>query len=104
MALGRKIVVVYLVVVGAAFLLGYVVLGIREQGLWLLLMAINFPSSLAVEPEMATISLALNWSLGAPMHVWTTQLACMVVNGAVLFALVSIIAKLRGARKERHAV
>ena len=106
MALGRKIVVTYWAVVGAAFIVGYLILGIREHGLWLLLFAINLPSSLAVEPEMATISLALNWNLGAPMHVWTTQLACMIVNGASLFALAAIIAKLRGARRGRdgHAV
>ena len=106
MALGRKIVVVYLAMVGVAFVVGYLILGIREHGLWLLLMAINLPSSLAVEPEMAAISLALNWNLGVPMHVWTTQLACMVVNGAFLFALATIISKLRGARRrgDGHAV
>jgi hypothetical protein len=45
MALGRKIVVRYLALVAAAFVLGYGIFGIREHGLWILLMAINLPGS-----------------------------------------------------------
>ena len=105
MVLARKIVVGYLVLVGVAFVLGYAVFGIREHGLWILLMAINLPSSLAVEPQMVHIASSFNWSLGAPPHVWMTQLLSMIVNGLLLFALVTIISKLCRTFKEKgHAV
>jgi hypothetical protein len=103
MALGRKIVVRYLALVAAAFVLGYGIFGIREHGLWILLMAINPPGSLVVEPQMAALASTLDWSLGAPLHVWTTQLVCMLVNGVVIFGLVSLTSKLWHALRG-HAV
>lgn len=106
MTLGRKIVVAYLALVTIAFIVGYLILGIREHGLWLLLMAINLPASIAIEPEMETMSLAFNWDLGSPIHVLTTQLTYMVVNGAFLFAFVFIVGKLLSLRRKGgdHAV
>ena len=100
MTLGRKIVVAYLALVTIAFIVGYLILGIREHGLWLLLMAINLPASIAIETEMEAMSLALNWDLGSPIHIWTTQLTYMVVNGACLFALVFIVEKLFSLRRK----
>ena len=91
----HKVVVGYLAVVAAAFLVGYVFLGIRELGLYLFLTAINLPSSLVMVPLMEGASLAVGLVLGKPMHVWATQIACMTTNGVFLLALVAIVRKLR---------
>jgi hypothetical protein len=52
---------------------------------------------------MAALASTLDWSLGAPLHVWTTQLVCMLVNGVVIFGLVSLTSKLWHALRG-HAV
>lgn len=95
MKLGRKIVVGYLVAVGVAFFAGYFLFGIRELGLYVLLMAINLPASFVIVPGMENVSLALGWVLGAPVHVYATQIFCMAANGALLTALVRLVQQLR---------
>src|SRR5712692_5272994 len=86
MPLRRKLVFGYLAIVSTIFLGGYVVLGIREMGLYLFLIAVNLPSSLVVVPQMESLSESLGWVLGRPAHILATQLACMAVNGALLAA------------------
>ncbi len=95
MALGHKIVLGYLAAVGVAFFTGYLFIGIRELGLYLLLMVINLPASFVIVPGMEKASQSLDWVLGAPTHVYSTQLSCMIVNGAFLLALMKIVQKIR---------
>ena len=90
----RKLVFGYLAIVAVVFLVGYVVLGIREMGLYLFLTAVNLPSSMAVVPQMESVSKSIGWNLGQPAHVLATQLACMFVNGALLTATLAIASKL----------
>ena len=105
MPLRRKVVLGYLAIVSIVFLAGYVALGIRDMGLYLLLMAINLPSSLVVVPEMESLSERFGWALGRPAHIVATQLACMAVNGALLAAIVAIASKLwRSSRGGSSAV
>jgi hypothetical protein len=91
----RKITFGYLITIGALFLVSYLVFGLRESRLYLLLMAINLPASLVVVPGVEEISLAVGWVLGGPIDVWTTQLACMAVNGGFLFGMAKIVRKFR---------
>ena len=95
MTRGRKIVFGYLITMGAVFLASYLLFGIRESRLYLLLMAINLPASLVIVPGMEEVSLALGWILGGPPHVWATQLACMTLNGSLLAGMVKIARRLR---------
>ncbi len=106
MTLGRKIVVGYLVAVGIAFFAGYLLLGIRELGLYVLLMAINLPASFVIVSGMENVSLALGLVLGAPVHIYATQIFCMAANGALLKALVHLIQKIRrtDTRRKGHVV
>jgi type II secretory pathway component PulF len=90
----RKLVLGYLALVSIVFLAGYVILSIREMGLYLFLIAVNLPSSLAVVPQMAALSQSLGWILGSPAHILATQLACMAVNGVLLAAIVAIASKI----------
>jgi hypothetical protein len=92
---GHKIVVGYLVAVSVAFFAGYLLLGIRELGLYLLLMAINLPASFVIVPGIEKVSLSMGWVLGAPVHVYSTQLSCMAANGVFLIALAKILRKYR---------
>ncbi len=95
----------YLAVVSLIFLTGYVVLGIREMGLYLFLIAVNLPSSLAVVPQMESLSQSFGWVLGQPAHILATQLVCMAVNGALVAAIVAISSILwRSFRGDRGAV
>jgi len=90
----RKLVLGYLALVGLVFLAGYVILGIREMGLYLFLVAVNLSSSLAVVPQMESLSKCLGVILGHPIHILATQLACMVVNGALVAAILPIVSKI----------
>jgi hypothetical protein len=101
MTLGHKIVVGYFSAVGAVFLVGYVFLDIRELGLYLFLMAINFPGSLIVVPQMEAASLAVGLVLGKLPHILATQIICMVTNGLVLLALVTIGHQLQSGRSKK---
>src|SRR5215475_4813679 len=94
MPLGRKLVLGYLALVSISFLTGYVILGIREMGLYLFLLAVNFPSSLAVVPQMDSLSQSLGWILGHPVHILATQIACMLVNGLLLADIIAIASKI----------
>src|SRR5713101_2982022 len=101
----RKLVLGYLAIVSVVFLAGYIVLGVREMDLYLLLMAVNLPSSVVVVPEMESLSESFGWVLGQPAHILATQLVCMSVNGAALAAIVAIASKLwRSLRGRRSAV
>jgi hypothetical protein len=82
--------------VSVVFLVGYVILGTREMGLYLFLIVLNFPSSLAVVPQMESLSESLGWMLGHPIHILATQLACMAVNGALLATMVAFTSKVVG--------
>jgi hypothetical protein len=84
MILRHKIVLTYLITVSLVFFVSYLLLGVRELGLYLLLMAIDLPVSIAIVPGMEKVSLSLGWVLGAPIHVYSTQLICMALNGAFL--------------------
>lgn len=92
---GHKIIIGYLVAMGVVFFSGYFLLGIRELGLYLLLMAINLPASFVIVPGMEKVSLSMGWVLGAPVHVYSTQLSCMAVNGVFLIVLIKILRKYR---------
>jgi len=98
----KKIVITYLALVSIVFLAGYVVSGIREMGLYLFLIFLNLPGSLAVVPQMESLSESFGWILGRPAHILSTQLLCMAVNGALLAAIMAIASKLwrayRGGR------
>ena len=90
----KKLVLGYLALVSIVFLAGYVILGIREMGLYVLLFAVNLPSSLAVVPQMESLSQSLGWILGHPVHILATQLACMALNALLLAAIVAIASKI----------
>jgi len=90
----RKLVLGYPAIVSIIFLAGYIVLGTREMGLYLFLIAVNLPSSLAVVPQMESLSESFGWVLGQPVHILATQLAYMAVNGALLAAIVAIASKI----------
>ncbi len=95
MSLIKKIVLGYLLIASVVFFAGYVVLGIREMGLYLFLVFMNLPGSLIVEPAMERLSESLGWILGGPVHILTPQLVCMVTNGALLITTVALTSKLR---------
>ncbi len=101
MSLIKKIVAGYLVMVTITFLLGYVVSGIREMGLYLFMLFINLPSSLVVDPQMERLSEWLGLILGQPTHILATQLVCMAVNGALLTAIMVVASKLWRAYRGR---
>ncbi len=90
----KKIVFGYLLVVSIIFLAGYVLFDVREMGLYLFLIFLNLPGSLAVVPQMETLSESFGWILGGPAHILTTQLVCMVVNGTLLIASAATASKL----------
>lgn len=90
-----KILFGYLIIVGALFLGCYLLLGIRESRLYLLLMALNLPDSLVVVPGMEEVAMSLGWVIGGPTHVWVTQMTCMVVNGLFFFSMIKIAEKFR---------
>ncbi|MBI1824247.1 MAG: hypothetical protein HYR80_09080 [Nitrospirae bacterium] len=92
---GYKIIIGYLIIVGTLFLGSYLLYGIRESRLYLLLMVINLPDSLVIVPGMEEVAMVLGWVIGGPPHVWATQIACMVVNGILLFSMIKIVQKLR---------
>ena len=96
-----KLVFGYLALVSIVFLAGYVILGAREMGLYLFLIVANLPSSLAVVPQMESLSESLGWMLGHPVHILATQLACMAVNGALLATIVAITSKVVGVFTRR---
>ena len=98
-----RLVLGYLAVVGMAFLAGYAVLDIRELGLYLFLMVLNLPGSVAVVPQMESFSQSVGWTLGDPLHIWATQLACMAVNGALFAFLLSVVFRLWGFFRRRRA-
>ena len=102
MTLIKKIVFGYLLVASIVFLAGYVIFGIREMGLYLFLVFMNLPGSLVVVPAMETLSGSFGWILGGTAHILTTQLVCMVVNGALLIAIVAIASKLWRTFRERR--
>ena len=100
----KKIVFGYLSLVGIVFLAGYIIFNIREMGLYLFLIFINLPGSLAIVPMMESLSESFSWILGQPAHILATQLVCMAVNGALLAAIVAIASKLwRAFRGDRSA-
>ena len=80
----------YTGMVAIIFVAAYVVFGVREMALYLVLMLVNLPASVVVVPYMESFSLGRGWTLGHPLHVWTTQLVCMAVNG-VLIGTVAIV-------------
>ena len=100
----RKTVFAYLAVICLVFFVGYVLAGMREMGLYLFLIFVNLPGSLAVVPAMESLSEGLGWDLGHPAHVLTTQLLCMAVNGAFLAAVLVVASGLwRRSRGGRSA-
>jgi hypothetical protein len=100
-----RTVLVYLAIVAVIFLAAYIVLGVREMGIYVVLMLLNLPASVAVVPYMESFSLAQGWELGRPLHVWTTQLACMAVNTVVIGVLAAVVIRTwRFLRGQRRAV
>jgi predicted permease len=100
-----RTVVGYLVIVALIFLTAYIVLGVREMDIYVVLMLLNLPASVAVMPYMESFAQVQGWELGRPLHVWTTQTACMVVNGVLVAALaVVVIRTWRFLRGQRGAV
>ena len=98
-------VVVYLAIVAAIFLTAYIVFGVREMGIYVVLMLLNLPGSLAVVPYVESFAQAQGWELGGPLHIWTTQLACMAANGALVGALAIVVIRAwRAFRGQRRAV
>jgi hypothetical protein len=91
----HKILFGYLLIVGVLFSAFYLLLGVRESRLYLLLMALNLPDSLVVVPGMEEFAMALGWVIGGATHVWVTQVTCMVVNGLFFFSMIKIAEKLR---------
>ena len=86
----QRAVLLYLAVIGLLFLGTYAVLGIREMALYLVLMLGNLPASIALVPYMESVAQSLGWPLGGPLHVSTTQLACMAAN-AIFVAAVAVV-------------
>ena len=84
----------YLAGIGIVFVGAYVLLGVRELGLYLVLTLTNLPASVALVPHMEFVAQSLGWPLGGPLHVWTTQLACMTANAILVAAVAFIVAKL----------
>ena|SRR5688500_6932982 len=100
-----RTVVVYLAIVAAIFLTAYMLLGVREMGMYVVLMLLNLPASVAVVPYIESFSQTPGWELGRPLHVWTTQLACMAVNGVLVGALAAVVIRAwRAFRGQRRAV
>jgi hypothetical protein len=91
----RRMVLGYLLVIGAVFIGSYLILGLRESRLYLFLMLINMPSSLVFVPGMEEVAMSLDWVLGGPAHVWATQLVCMAANGFLLASLIKVARKLQ---------
>jgi hypothetical protein len=100
-----RAVVEYLVVVTVVFLAFYVAVGVREMGLNVVQMLANLPASVVVVPYMESFAQSRGWELGRPLHVWTTQVTCMVVNAILVGALALLAVKLwRFVRGYRSAV
>ena len=98
-----RTVAAYAGVVALIFFAAYVVLGTREMGLYVVLMLLNLPASVAVVPYMESFAQAQGWELGHPLHVWSTQLACLAVNEVLLGALMVVVMRMwqffRGGRR-----
>ena len=86
-----RTVVVYAAIVAVIFLTAYIFLGVREMGGYVVLMLLNLPASVAVVPFMESFAQVQGWELGSPLHVWTTQVACMALNGALVGALAAVV-------------
>ena len=100
-----RTVAVYLAVVAAVFLIAYLLLGVREMGIYVVLMLLNLPASIAVVPNVETFAQTQGWELGRPLHIWTTQLSCMAVNAVLVGALAAVVIRAwRVLRKQRRAV
>ena len=88
----KKLVLGYLALVSIVFLAAYAILGIREMGLYVFFIAVNLPSSLAVVPQMESLSQSLGWILGHPVHILATQLAGVALNAVLLAVIVAMAA------------
>ena len=98
-----RAVIGYLAIVAVVFITAYVVLGVREMGLYVLVMLLNLPASVAVVPYMESFWLAREWSLGSALYAWTTQLACMTVNAVLVGALAFVVTRTWRSNRRRAA-
>ena len=86
----RRPLITYAAVNLAAFVAGVYGMRIREMSLYLYIMVIGFPASLAVVPASEAIVPRFGWSLGTMPHVWTANLAAVAVNCALIAAFVRL--------------
>ena len=99
----RRTAAAYFICCILVFALGIHVLRIREMGLYLFIMAVGFPGSLAVVPISADLAEKLGWSLGSVEHVWPTALGCAAVNVALMLTVAHIV-KWHHRKQARRAV
>ena len=100
-----RAVVVYAAIVAVIFITTYMVLGVREMGVHVVLMMLNLPASVAVVPYIESFAQAQEWELGGPLHVWTTQLACIGINAVLVGALTAVVIRTwRFLSRQRRAV
>ena len=75
------------------------------MGIYVVLMLLNLPASVAVMPYMESFAQSQGWELGGPLHVWTAQLACLAVNAIFVGALTAVVIRTwRLFRGEKRAV
>ena len=88
----------YVVVDLAVFAIVYLVLEIREMGLYLFLVAVGSPASWLVVPASTPFAERMGWSLGSGEHVWICAVAAAVTNAGLGLAAYLVVCVLRGKR------
>ena len=81
----KRLVGTYAVSVLAIFVFGYVVLGIRELGLYFFLLILNLPISVALLPVSEHVSATLGIGAGSTVHVLGVQVVSLAFNAVLLW-------------------
>lgn len=81
----------YLAAVSAAFLVCYLILGVRELGLAVLMIVLNHPASVLTLPFSEHLADLYDVAAGSAAHVWATQGATMAVNALLLYASIRAV-------------
>lgn len=97
----RKILIAYLAIISSVFIGAYILLHVREMGLYLVMFAINLPVSILIFPIMEKIATVLGWNLGETPHILITQVASTLANAALLLIVLAGARTIRGVFKAR---
>jgi len=92
----------YALIALTAFLIGYLVLGIRELGLYIWMLVANLPLSLITLPLSERMAGSLGWALGGAAHVWITEMFTLTANSSLILVIGYAVVRLRARYRHRN--